>query len=153
MRFVLDNSVAMRWRFAGRADHVAYAQAILGRLETDAGLVPVVPPLWHIEAANAILFVKTGKKRVKRDITEADIVEFREFLLAQGIETDGDLQTVYGNRVLSLAREYALSAYDAAYLDLALQQGLPLATNDEDLARAAVAAGIPLFLGGCAAYA
>ena len=46
---------------------------------------------------------------------------------------------------LSLARRYKLSAYDAAYLELALRTGLQLATLDADLARAAATAGVPIF--------
>ena len=46
---------------------------------------------------------------------------------------------------LSLARRYKLSAYDAAYLELAMRSGLPLATLDADLAKAATTAGVPIF--------
>lgn len=40
------------------------------------------------------------------------------------------------DRIQRLSREYGLTAYDAAYLDLALDGSLPLATLDEDLRRA-----------------
>jgi predicted nucleic acid-binding protein len=43
-----------------------------------------------------------------------------------------------------LARTYHLSAYDAAYLELAIREGLPLATLDDDLHRAAAGAGVAL---------
>jgi predicted nucleic acid-binding protein len=46
---------------------------------------------------------------------------------------------------LNLARRYKLSAYDAAYLELALRMGLPLATLDAGLANAATTAGITTF--------
>jgi len=46
---------------------------------------------------------------------------------------------------LNLARRYKLSAYDAAYLELALRSGLPLSTLDADLAKAATSAGVPIF--------
>ena len=39
--------------------------------------------------------------------------------------------------VLSLARKHVLTAYDAAYLALALAERLPLATLDKRLAQAA----------------
>lgn len=48
-------------------------------------------------------------------------------------------------RILPLAHSLGLSVYDAAYLDLASRQGLPLATADEQLARASQAAGFELF--------
>ena len=46
---------------------------------------------------------------------------------------------------LNLARRYRLSAYDAAYLELALRLGLPLATLDADLVKAATTAGLSIF--------
>ncbi|MBI3092180.1 MAG: type II toxin-antitoxin system VapC family toxin, partial [Candidatus Tectomicrobia bacterium] len=48
--------------------------------------------------------------------------------------------------LLSLARTYQLTAYDAAYLELALRTASPLATFDEELVKAAPAAGVALFL-------
>ena len=46
--------------------------------------------------------------------------------------------------VLTLARRRRLTAYDAAYLELALRRGLPLATLDGALASAARAEGVSL---------
>lgn len=48
-------------------------------------------------------------------------------------------------KVLELARSQRLSAYDAAYLDLAIREGLPLATTDVELERAALATGVQVF--------
>jgi predicted nucleic acid-binding protein len=47
-------------------------------------------------------------------------------------------------QILPLARAYRLSAYDAAYLELAIREGLPLATLDDDLRHAAAGAGVAL---------
>ena len=44
------------------------------------------------------------------------------------------------------AGDWALSAYDACYLDTALQQCLPLATKDRPLAEAARRVGVALYL-------
>lgn len=49
-----------------------------------------------------------------------------------------------GQQILPLARTNRLTAYDAAYLELAVREGLPLATIDGDLRKAASAAGAPL---------
>jgi len=49
--------------------------------------------------------------------------------------------------VLPLAREYSLSAYDAAYLELSIRHGAPLATLDGKLQKAAQKAGIKTFAG------
>ncbi len=46
--------------------------------------------------------------------------------------------------VLALARAHGLSAYDAAYLELAMREGLPLATEDAALRAAARRVGVPL---------
>ena len=59
---------------------------------------------------------------------------------ALGIETDGRHD---GSLVLGLAREHALSVYDASYLEVASRRRLPLATLDRKLSEAAVAAGVP----------
>src|SRR5262249_40440212 len=48
------------------------------------------------------------------------------------------------DRIQLLSREHSLTAYDAAYLDLAREAGLPLATIDEDLIRACKRANVPL---------
>ena len=47
--------------------------------------------------------------------------------------------------VLALARSEGLTCYDAAYLELAMREGLPLATLDGQLRDAAVRVGVPLF--------
>jgi len=48
---------------------------------------------------------------------------------------------------VSLARDHGVSAYDAAYLELAMRRGLPLATLDDKLKIAAQSVGVPLYGG------
>ena len=48
------------------------------------------------------------------------------------------------SQILSVARQEQLTEYDAAYLELALREGLPLATLDNELKRAARTSGISL---------
>ena len=43
------------------------------------------------------------------------------------------------------AMRYALTAYDAAYVDLAAREGLVLATLDEKMRKAAAQSGIAIF--------
>ena len=50
--------------------------------------------------------------------------------------------------ILSLARERHISTYDASYLDLAMRTGLPIATQDSGLKKAAKACDIPIFKKG-----
>jgi predicted nucleic acid-binding protein len=49
------------------------------------------------------------------------------------------------DRVFALADQHGLTVYDAAYLDLAVREGLPLASLDNDLLRAAERSGVVIF--------
>lgn len=49
--------------------------------------------------------------------------------------------------VMAVARAHQLTVYDALYLDVARQEGLPLATLDQALRDAATSLGIPLVSG------
>ncbi|MCL2345334.1 MAG: type II toxin-antitoxin system VapC family toxin [Desulfobulbus sp.] len=138
--FVLDNSVAMRWALPDSnspAVH-AYADDVLGRLE--GGETALVPNLWYVEAVSVL--VRAEKKGW---IREAQTNGFLVFTNALEIEKD---DSTAASAVAALVRTHGLSGYDAVYLDLALRSGLPLATVDEDLSRAAKALGVSLYLGG-----
>jgi predicted nucleic acid-binding protein len=139
MRFVLDNSVAMRWLFGdGGADDLAYAAHVLSLLEQE-DTQAVVPSIWGLEAANVIVRAET-----KGLLTEARSVGFLEVLQDMAIETDPATANHALADTLHLARRFNLSSYDAAYLELALRQSLALATLDTALRAAAVRAGVAL---------
>ncbi len=55
---------------------------------------------------------------------------------------DGATQDIVFNTTQTLCRKHGLTAYDAAYLEIAIRGGYPLATADEDLRRAAAAEGV-----------
>lgn len=137
---ILDNSVAMRWALprSNSPEAHRYADAVLERLE--AGATALVPNLWHVEAVSVL--VRAEKKGL---IDAAGTGRFLSFTAALGIETD---DRPASHTVASLARTYGLSGYDAQYLDLAMRSGLPLATVDEALGRAATEVGVVLYLGG-----
>lgn len=138
MSFVLDNSVAMCWLLSdGRAAGVAYALKVLDALKTE---VAVVPGLWALEAANVV-----AKAEAKGLTTEARTQAFVATLMRLNIATDKATASHALGETLSLARRYKLSAYDAAYLELALREGLPLATLDDGLLKAAKKAGVKRF--------
>jgi predicted nucleic acid-binding protein len=59
-------------------------------------------------------------------------------------KTDETNDRAWGE-VLSLGRAHRPSAYDAAYLELALRRGLQLATLDHKLKAAACAVGVLTF--------
>lgn len=138
MNFVLDSSVAMRWLMANtRPEDSAYAGQVLDALVAGQALVP---SLWALEAANVI-----AKAESKGWVTEARSQAFLALLARLNIADDKATVTQALGETLSLARRYKLSACDAAYLELAMRSGLPLATLDADLAAAATAAGVLLF--------
>jgi predicted nucleic acid-binding protein len=137
MSFVLDNSVAMLWLLPqSNPAGLAIAQKVLDRLQ-DAGAQ--VPSLWHLEAANVM-----AKCLRQEKITQAQTSTFVTLLEALDISTDTETSLRALHDTLDLARRYSLSAYDAAYLELALRKSLPLATLDAQLNAAARQAGVPV---------
>ena len=137
MSFVLDASVALLW-LVPQTDPVGvdYSEATLKSLEESQA---VVPSLWDLEIANVVAKVES-----KGIVSEADSRRFIELLGRLNVETGQTTSAHALSDTLNLARRYKLSAYDAAYLELALRMGLPLATLDADLARAATAAGVAI---------
>ena len=137
--FVLDNSVTMRWLLAAekRADQV-YAESVLSSLAQAQALVP---DLWHLEVCN----VSLGAER-RGDITAGEVEAFLAHLEDLPVRVDPMSSAKAFSRTLGLARSYALSAYDAAYLELAIREHAPLATLDKSLRKAATRAGVPLYL-------
>ena len=138
MSFVLDNSVTMRWFFGeGRPQELAYAAKVLDALKVTNAIVPVT---WGLEVANFIARAET-----KSLVTEARSGAFLALLEDVDIDVDAATFVQALSGTLQLARRYKLSAYDASYLELALRRGLPLATLDEDLQKAAKKAGVKKF--------
>ena len=133
MRFVLDNSVLVAWAFDERSD---YANAVGASLAENQSLVPSV---WPLEFANTLLVAERRGR-----LTEARASQLRDHILGLGIEVAPDQPTRVLTEVLALARQHGLTAYDAAYLDLAMREGVPLATLDDRLAQAARRAGVDL---------
>lgn len=134
MAFVLDASVTLGWCF--RDEENAYAHRVLRRLPDDSA---VVPAIWLLEVANGLLL---AERRGRLSI--ADVAQVHDALVGLPIDwQDLTLEQVLGP-VLDLARAHRLSAYDAAYLELAMREGLPLATQDEALRAAAESVGVPL---------
>jgi len=98
-----------------------------------------VPAHWWIEIMNGLLMAERRKRMSRAGFSEA--VNFiRSFRMIADPETDSRV----GGETLHLAREYNLTIYDAAYLELAVRHNSVLATMDKALAKAAVAVGIEL---------
>jgi predicted nucleic acid-binding protein len=137
--FVLDNSVAMRWLLSSnRPTDQNYAEAVL---ESLTGAEAIVPNLWHLEAANVLLGAAARK-----EIEVAEAERFTVQLEKLPIMVDTSTANQAFSHTMSLARAYKLSSYDAAYLELALREGIAIATLNSALAKAAVKAGIGIYL-------
>jgi predicted nucleic acid-binding protein len=138
VNFVLDNSVTMRWFFGdGKPQELAYAGKVLDAMKVANAIVPAT---WGLEVANVI-----ARAEAKALVTEARSGAFLEMLDGVSIEVDAATFAHTLGDTLQLARRYKLSAYDASYLELAIRRGIPLATLDEDLQKAAKKAGVKRF--------
>lgn len=134
---VLDASLTLAWALPDEA--TAYTDAILRKIAAGKAWVPSI---WPHEIANGLLM---AQKRGR--YTAAQRVAFVEDLLKLPIEVDHrPVRSVLDSHV-ALAEQYGLTAYDAAYLDLALRKGVPLATQDKALKAAAAKAGVKLASG------
>lgn len=134
MIFVLDASMALSWLFERQlAQERERAQAVLLSMAEANALVPA---LWHLEIANALLVAERRKI-----ISEARAADYLGRLYRLPTTTDDAAPAVRREVVMALAREHGLSAYDAVYLDLALRKGAALATFDARLSAAMGRAG------------
>uniref|UniRef100_Q02C30 PilT protein domain protein n=1 Tax=Solibacter usitatus (strain Ellin6076) TaxID=234267 RepID=Q02C30_SOLUE len=132
--FVLDASLTLSWAFDDEA--APFAVHILRSLET---VHAVAPALWPFEVAS-VLAVAERRGR----INTGQQAEFLERLRMLPILIENRPAAWLAQQILPLARRYRLSGYDAAYLELAIREALPLATLDGDLRVAAIEAGVPL---------
>jgi predicted nucleic acid-binding protein len=136
--FVLDSSIALCWCFDDETTEAT--RALLEQLRGDAA---AVPNLWHVEIANVLALAER-----RRRITAAESAQFIGLLEALEIDVDQDTWTLAFSRILDLARDQRLTAYDAAYLELAMRLGLPLASKDRDLCDAAERVGVTAIRAG-----
>lgn len=132
--FVIDASATLAWCFSDEASDAT--NALLTRLQK--GDEALVPAHWPAEVTNALL-VAVRRRRIssqdaRRFLEDADLLPIRIELVTQQLVR---------LHILPLAEKHALTVYDAAYLELAMRQALPLATLDNDLRQAARASGVP----------
>jgi len=125
--FVLDCSITMAWCFEDESND--YTDSILENLK-DA--TAVVPTIWPLEVANVLLLAKKHKR-----ITEVQSASFIDALSALPIIIDQSTTSRAMHSVFVLAGQSDLTIYDAAYLELAKRENIPLITLDKGLIKAA----------------
>jgi predicted nucleic acid-binding protein len=131
MPFVLDSSVTIVWAMDDESHPLADLAFL--KQESEGAWVPAI---WHYEVRN-ILIVNERRRRISSADSDVFLKQLANLRIRQQpAEASGDLP--------DLARKYRLTVYDAAYLDLALRERLPLATLDNALRSAASAAGVSL---------
>jgi predicted nucleic acid-binding protein len=128
---VVDASVAGAWFLPDERNDAA--DRIIQALRSAAGLVP---SLFWFETRNLFL---TAERRGRFKAGEAllSMTQLRRLPLR-------DAGSISDHFVLDLAVKRGLSAYDASYLALAVQNRLPLATLDQRLAEAALGERVKL---------
>ena len=127
---VLDCSVALSWLMPD--EHAA--DGLLDRVTAEGA---IVPGIWPLEMANSLLTAER-RGRIGKSQRKAAL----QALAALPIEVDGETASHAWKAILDLGDAHRLTAYDAAYLELAARRSVPLATFDRELARAARAVGI-----------
>jgi predicted nucleic acid-binding protein len=135
MDWVIDSSIALAWALPDETSKEA--DRFLSRISIRNILW--VPALWWYEMANALLMAQRRKR-----LTDAERIRLMELYRVLPIRTDTMLDSDIMGRFQRLGMDYDLSAYDAAYLELAQRRGLGLATFDRPLRSAAQRAGIKL---------
>jgi len=139
MDFVLDNSVSMRWLLeTPKSSDQKYAEKVLKSL---SDVDSIVPNLWHLEVSNVLL---GAEKRTDIDVGDSEgfIIQLENL----PIYVDPLTANQVFSRIINIARNYKLTTYDASYLELAMREGVPLATLDKDLRKAAKKAKIDIYL-------
>jgi predicted nucleic acid-binding protein len=133
-RFALDASIVLTWCFPD--EEAQKAQEISERIA--GGDTVIVPAFWRHEILNALL-VGERRKRLTPELAQAFIVDLNR--LPVDVD-DGATQDIVFNTTQVLCRKHRLTAYDAAYLEIAMRSACPLATADDDLKQAAISEGV-----------
>ena len=134
MSFVLDSSATLAWVYSEETTEAI--AGVFARL-TESGAW--VPALWRLEVANIL---EMGSRRGRHDagFRDATLVDLAQLPIRLDPETDRQAWSA----TVRLAERHKLTVYDAAYLELAQRRGLPLATLDSELRRAATAESVSL---------
>jgi len=137
-RFVVDASVALCWYFA--AQSTPYTEGVFDRLA--AGDEALAPCVWPLEMVNSLV-IAVRQKTITASQFDTFIRDLRD--LPVTVDLHGAARAY--SSIPRLCRQHQRSSYDAAYLDLAQVEGIPLASLDNNLRAAARASGVELLKG------
>lgn len=135
MQFVADASITLAWCFEDEA--TAWTDNLLDRLRNGDKIL--VPAHWPTEISNGLLM---GLRRKR--IQPGRPALFWDELAVLPIEVKPPLSPDRAKAVIALSEQHGLTVYDAAYLELAKVEGIPLATFDSALLKAAPLEGVEL---------
>lgn len=130
--WVIDASVTLPWFFPDEA--TPFTEGLLDAL----GAQPLwAPTLWVLECTNVL---QSAQRRRRIDAQRR--AEIASELSALPVRIDSEIPDFVS--LDRLAAAHGLSAYDAAYLELALRRSLTLVSLDARLIAAAKGLGHPL---------
>lgn len=132
--FVIDCSVAVTWCFEDEATPAS--DGLLDRLGEESA---AAPGIWPLEIGNVLVMAERRGR-----INAAQIAEFVALVRELPVAIDEETPDRALDEVMALARSKGLTTYDAAYLELAMRLGVPLATQDKELRQAAEELGTPV---------
>lgn len=135
--FVADASVGAAWLVKAQSNDAT--DRLLDEAEGGAGVY--VPPLWMLEVVNTLLVLHRRRRLDDQDYRQSllDLIDLRP-------RVDDENQRLSLGKIAALAERCDLSVYDAVYLELAVRRGLPLASRDRALNKAAKRAGVRTLL-------
>jgi predicted nucleic acid-binding protein len=132
--FVIDASIALSWCFEDEA-----SSGVEHLLDALVDSRATAPSIWPLEISNALV-MSERKGRLTNEATLNALAK----LARLGVSIDTTTHERAMNEIMRLAKAERLTAYDAAYLELAIRRALPLATLDSELISAAMRLGVPL---------
>lgn len=139
VEFVIDASFAIPWIFRDEAN--ALSDGAWKKL-IEKTVTAHVPALWGMEMVNVSL---RGPREGKPKPTEKDVAAFFSVLSKMPLRVHHQGLEAFLEQAPELMRKHKLTAYDSAYLMLALSSGLPLATRDKRMKKAAKNEGVEIF--------
>jgi predicted nucleic acid-binding protein len=133
VKFVVDSSIVCSWVLPDESSSIAAAAFVY--LQTADAIAPDL--LWH-EVRNVLMMARR-RNRINFDKAREGVKVLRGLSIFTQRSSSDDT-------ILGMAERHQLTAYDAAYLALAIQTKLPLATLDRQLIEAAARENVPLLV-------